>query len=273
VLSKEDLFINHFPSLHIGDDGAVVGNTVYSKDVFVEDVHFKKEWLSVKQIAQKAMLVNISDAIVMNAKPKYALIGIGFPKSFSKKDLKDLSDGFKAVAEKYGIEIIGGDTVSSDKIFISITLVSKTKRPIFRSGAKVGDLVAYTGSLGDVQKDFDALLSKKKIKKSSKFIKPVLKDAFFYKAAPFINSAIDISDGLFKELSRLSKQSSVGFEFFEEIKKSVGCSGEEYEILFTFSKEDLEKVNKIAKNKKTDINIIAKVTKGRFNSPCKEHHF
>ena len=87
-MNKEDYFISLFKSKKIGDDGAVIGDYIYSNDAFFENVHFKKEWLSLDQIAYKAMIVNISDAIAMNAKPLYALLSIAIPSTYSKNDLK-----------------------------------------------------------------------------------------------------------------------------------------------------------------------------------------
>jgi thiamine-monophosphate kinase len=273
--SKENFFIEQFTknTNHIGDDGAVIGKWVYSQDAFFENVHFKKEWMSLEQIATKAMLVNISDAIVMNAKPKYALLTVAIPKNYSEDDLVLLAKGFKKTAKKYGVEIIGGDTISNEKLDISVTIVSKTKKPILRSGAKVGELVAHTGMLGSVKKDLDILLGGGAVDKKSKFIKPKLNPEFFYDIAPYISSALDISDGLFFELGRVSRASGVGFELFEEIDMEVGCSGEEYEVLFTFDVKYLQKIEKIAKKYKIDINIFAKVIEGSYECPCKEHHF
>ena len=106
-MNKEDFFIQQFSnSKFIGDDGAVVGEFVYSQDAFFEDVHFKTSWMSLKQISQKAMLVNVSDAIVMNAIPKYALLTVAVPRTYTKKDLIQLSLGFKKIAKQYNIEII-----------------------------------------------------------------------------------------------------------------------------------------------------------------------
>ncbi|MGE4456529.1 MAG: thiamine-phosphate kinase [Arcobacteraceae bacterium] len=273
--SKENFFIEQFSknTNHIGDDGAVIGKWVYSQDAFFENVHFKKEWMSLSQIAQKAMLVNISDAIVMNAKPKYALLTVAIPKTYSKDDLVSLANGFKKTAKKFGVEIVGGDTISNEKLDISVTIISKTKNPILRSGAKVGQLVAHTGSLGSVKKDLDVLLGGGEIDKKSKFIKPKLNPEFFYDIAPYISSALDISDGLFFELGRVSRASGVGFELFEEIDMEVGCSGEEYEVLFTFDVKHLKEIEKKAKKHKIDINIFAKVIAGSYECPCKEHHF
>ncbi len=274
VKNKENYFIKQFTSSkHIGDDGAVIGKYVYSMDAFFENIHFKREWLSLKQIASKAMLVNISDAIVMNAKPKYALLSVAIPSDFNKKQLDELAKGFKKVAKKFDIEIIGGDTISNNKLDISVTIISTTKKPIYRTGTKQDDYLCYTNNLGSVKRDLEKLLARKEINKKSKFIKPNLKPEFFYKISKYINSAMDISDGLFFELERLSKANNIGFEFFDKIPKEVGCSGEEYEILFSFDKKHKEKIQKIAKKHNIKLNIFAKATSGQYDCPCINHHF
>ncbi|AXH09233.1 thiamine-phosphate kinase [Malaciobacter halophilus] len=274
-MNKEDYFIQQFTNQTklIGDDAAVVGNMVYSQDAFFENVHFKREWMSLKQIASKAMLVNISDAIAMNAKPLYALLTVAIPKDFSTSDLRKLANGFKKVANDYGIKIIGGDTISNEKLDISITIISQTSNPKYRADAKIGDLVCYTGTLGSCKKDLKKLLKGKKVPSKAKFIKPKLKGDFFYDISKYVNASLDISDGLFFELQRVSKASKVGFEFFDEISPEVGTSGEEYEMLFTFPKKHLEKVMLSAKNHKVPLNIFAKVIKGSYKTTAKNHHF
>ena len=280
-MNKENYFIKKVANnSFIGDDGAVVPNElkkderyVYSMDGFFQDVHFKTEWMSLKQIAMKSMIINISDAIVMNAVPKYALLTVAIPKEYTKKDLKELASGFNKIAKEYGITIIGGDTISNTKLDISITIISITSNPIYRTGTKKDDLVCYTGNLGSTKKDLERLFKNKKISKKSKFISPKLNASFFYDIAPYINSALDISDGLSFELERLSKINKLGFEFFDEIKANVACSGEEYEVLFTFNPKYKKKIEKIAKKYSVKLNIFAKATKGKYKCKCKEHHF
>ncbi len=272
-MNKEDFFISGFQNSFIGDDGAVVGEFVYSKDLFCEDIHFKREWFSLTQIVEKSFLVNISDAIVMNAKPKYTLIGIKIPKNFTKDELLEINAAFKKIASLYNITIIGGDTIAGDKLDISITIISQTKNPIFRKGVKVGDYLAHTGELGESLKDLNRLFMGQKISKNSKFIRPKLKDKFFYKVAPFINSALDISDGLYKDLSRLGVINQIGFKFIKKFKKNEACSGEEYEILFSFNKKNLQKIKAIAQKTKTKITIFAIAKRGKFKNQCKENHF
>jgi len=274
TINKENYFISKFAdSKFIGDDGAVVGKYVYSMDAFFENVHFKTDWMTLKQIAMKSMLVNISDAIVMNAIPKYALLSVAIPPHFTTTDLDKLASGFKKIAKQYNITIIGGDTISNNKLDISITIISETKNPVYRTGTNVGDFVCFTGELGSVKKDLDKLLAGQKVKKSSKFIKPKLKASFFYEIAPYINSALDISDGLFFELERLSKANNIGFDFFDNIKKEVGCSGEEYEVLFTFDPKKVKTIIKIAKKHNVKLNIFAKTSNEKYECDCKSHHF
>ena len=274
-VNKEDFFIKQFNknSKIIGDDGAVVGNLVYSCDAFFENVHFKKEWMSLEQIAKKAMLVNISDAIAMNAKPKYALLSVAIPKEYSIKDIKKLANGFIEIAKRYGIEIIGGDTISNKKLDISITIISQTKNPKLRSTIKKNDLLCYTGSLGTSKRDLETLLLGGKISKKSKFIEPKLNANFFFEVSKYVTASMDISDGLFFELERLSKQSKKGFKFFYDIPKSIGCSGEEYELLFSFSQKHQAKIENIAKKHNVNLNIFAKAIKGKYKCDCKNHHF
>lgn len=273
-MNKEQFFINSIQnSKYNGDDGAFIDGYVYSMDAFFEDIHFKKDWFTLKQIAYKSMLVNISDAIAMNAKPKYALISIAIPKYYTNGDLKELANGFKKAAKDFDFEIIGGDTIENHKLDISITIISKTSKPIYRSGVKEGDYLCYTGKLGDSKKDLEALLSGKKIKKSSKFIKPVLKADFFYEASKYINASMDISDGLFLDLEKLSIASNIGFDIFRKIDDNIASSGEEYEILFSCSQKNLKKIEQIAKKHKTKLNFFAKAVKGSFRTNLSNHHF
>lgn len=274
-MSKEAFFISEFSSKHIGDDGAVVGDFVYSKDLFCEDIHFKRSWMSLGQIAQKSMLVNLSDAIAMNAKPKWILIGIVMPKQFTYEQLRELSIGFQNVARTYGAEIIGGDTTAGDKLMISITIIAKRpSKVLYRSGAKLGDLVAFTGILGHSYKELTRLLRGGHVGKDSRFMKPHLKADFLYKAAQHLHAGMDISDGLSKDLSRLLKASgNLGLHVKHKLPKRTLCSGEEYEMLFSFDARKKKSIERIAKQTRTKITIVGKVVRKHYVCRCKEHHF
>ena len=157
-MDKERYIFEKFRSKLNGDDCAVIGERAYCKDLFVEGVHFRRGWLSLREIGAKAMLVNISDMIATNARAKYALLGLALPREIGTREIDELCAGVSETAREWGIRIIGGDTIGSDRIALSVSLIGKCKRPVFRSGARVGDLIAHTGELGGVGRDLAVLL-------------------------------------------------------------------------------------------------------------------
>ncbi|MEN8304135.1 MAG: thiamine-phosphate kinase [Campylobacterota bacterium] len=272
-MNLENYFISQIRSNHIGDDGAYIDGYVYSKDAFFENIHFKTKWMNYYQIAQKAMLVNISDAIAMNATPKFALLSVAMPKSMSKHDMRELVRGFESVSKEYGIEIIGGDTISNTKLDITITIISKTKNPLLRSGVKVGDYLAYSGELGSSAKDLRKLLNLGTIHNSSKFVDIKLRADFIKHSSRYLKSGMDISDGLFSDLGKISSLNRVGFKFLTKIPKLIGCSGEEYEMLVAFDKRNIKAIKRRAEQSRTKLNIFAKATRKKYINRCKAHHF
>ena len=225
------------------------------------------------QIGRKAMLVNISDAVAMNAKPRYALLSVAMPKSMKKSDMRALANGFKDAAELYGIEIIGGDTIGNAKLDITITIVSTTKGPLPRNGVRNGDLLAYTGSLGRSLKDLRKLFNLGKIHKKSKFINIELRSAFVKNSRRRLNAGMDISDGLFSDLGKMASANGLGFKFHQKIAKSVGCSGEEYEMLVAFDKRRKKAILRGAKRSRTKLTIFASASRRKYANRCKAHHF
>ncbi len=272
-MELESYFISRFATKKIGDDGAFIDGFVYSKDAFFENVHFKKEWLSYKQAAYKAMVVNISDAVAMNAKPKYALLAVSMPKEISPKEMEEIAQGFKEAAKKYGVEIIGGDTIAGDKLDITVTIVSKAKKPLFRKGLKQGDLVAYTGELGRSKKELQKLLRGGKIHKKSKFLTIDLRARFIEQTRRYLHAGMDISDGLFSDLEKLATINKKGFVFKKKIDKKIGCSGEEYEILVGFDTRYKQAILRRAKQTRTPLTIFAKARRTNYKNICKGHHF
>ncbi|ADN09302.1 thiamine-phosphate kinase [Sulfurimonas autotrophica] len=272
-MNLENYFISKFNSKYIGDDGALIGNVVYSKDAFFENVHFKRKWMSCFEIAQKAMLVNISDAVAMNARPKYALLSVSMPKSMTKSDMEALANGFKSVAQQYNIEIIGGDTISNSKLDITVTIVSETKKPLLRSKVRQNYLFAYTGRLGDSAKDLKKLQNLGKIHKKSKFVNIHLRDKFVSNNIRILKAGMDISDGLYSDLDKMASLNRVGIQFLKKIPKCIACSGEEYEMLVAFDARDTKKLLMHAKKSRTKLTIFAKAARNRYINRCKAHHF
>lgn len=272
-IDKEHYLINKLSSKYIGDDAAVVGNTLYSMDAFFEDVHFKRAWMSMTQIGRKAMLINLSDAIAMNAKPQFALVTVSLPKDISEQEIDELTQSLESTAHEYGCEIIGGDTVGGDKVHLSITIVSRSDDPLLRSGLKEDDLLAYTGTLGESKQDLDALFRGEKISKNSRFFEPTLRADFIEKARPFLHAGMDISDGLFCDMNKLLDINEYGFKILKDISEEKGLSGEEYEMLVSFSQHEFETVKRIAEETDTPLTVFAKVVKNNERFKCVSHHF
>jgi len=272
-VDKESFYISLFNNKFIGDDAAVADGRVYSADAFCENIHFKREWMSLKRIAAKAVAVNASDAVAMNATPKYALVTIAIPKAFTPAQMEELAKGLKEACEEYGCQIIGGDTVASDRLDISIALVSTTKRPIYRKPVREGYLLAYTGDLGSVAKDLGRLLRGGRVSPRSKFISPKLRTDFMRRAARQIRAAMDISDGLFEDLAKMMRLNRKGVRFLAPIPKAKGCSGEEYELLFAFDPRHKRSILARARAARTPVTIFGQVERGRFRNICKPNHF
>ena len=272
-MNAEDYLINRLSSPYIGDDGAIVEDRIYSMDAFFEGVHFKREWMTLKQIARKAMLINISDAVAMNAQPIYALVALSLPKEITTDEIDEIIDSIHKTASEFGCEIIGGDTIAGERLDFTITIISKSQNPLTRKGLKEGDLLAYTGSLGESRRDLNRLFNGEKIASDSRFIEPVLRQEFIKRARPYLSVGMDISDGLFSDTNKLLDYNSVGFEPTIDIGYDIGSSGEEYEMLVGFSANNLEKILEISKTLNIGFTVFAKIVNNidRFESVT--HHF
>jgi thiamine-monophosphate kinase len=270
---------NHFISLmsqkhsRIGDDGAIVGEWIYSKDIFFENVHFKRQWLTPYQIGTKAMIINISDAIAMNAEPKYALVGAAMPRKMSLEDMSELVRGMRECAESFGVEIIGGDTISNVKLDLSITIVSQSNHPLLRKGLKAGDLIAHTGHIGESLRQLRYLMAGGKVHSKSRFVSPVLRQKFIQKARPYLHCGMDISDGLYSDSTKLCSANNLGLQWSRKLHKNVACSGEEYEMLFAFHPRHKHALMRISRCTRTPFTVVATAKRGKVSNRCKAHHF
>jgi len=272
-MDKEHYFINRMKSKYIGDDAAVVGNRIYSMDAFFEDTHFKRVWMSMAQIGRKAMLVNLSDAIAMNAQPQFALVTVSLPQEMTTEEIDALTQSLEETAQEYGCEIIGGDTVAGEKLHLCITIISHSDDPLLRKGLEEGDLLAYTGSLGESKRDLERLFRGEKIADHSRFLEPKLQQEFILKARPYLSAGMDISDGLYCDTNKLLDTNKYGFTILKSISEDIGFSGEEYEMLVGFKKEHLERLETIAKACGTTLTVFAEVADNRARFSCKSHHF
>jgi len=270
----EDFWIESLESNFIGDDGAIVGKSIYAMDAFWEGSHFQREWMSPEQIAYKAFMVNLSDMVAMNAKPLYMLLTVALPKDISKEALQKMSSTFNRLSKEHNIALIGGDTIGSDKIGIAITIIGTSEQPLKRDSLQDGDILAYTGTLGEAKRDLERLLRGQSIKSDSKFYKPILRQEFISKASSYLSGGMDISDGLYCDTNKLLKASSLFLKELAVIPPAVGESGEEYEMLVAFPAKNLAKVSKIAKECNTPLTVFAQAsTKESKFYPCSSQHF
>jgi thiamine-monophosphate kinase len=252
---------NKFPFSHglgIGDDASVVRNgkhfQLISSDILIEDVHFRLRDISLPELALKALAVNISDIAAMGGLAQYFYLGLGFPGRLSGAELLLFFSGLRQGCRKWQVELAGGDYSRAEKMSIAITIIGQSQRPVLRSGARPGDWIAVTGPTGESALGLQLLL---RGETASPFIRRHKLTVPQYKKglllAGFVNSMIDISDGLLLDLSRLLKASGTGAEIdYEKIpvsrpfkklcrqynfseKELVLAGGEDYQLLFTIS--------------------------------------
>jgi thiamine-monophosphate kinase len=270
---KESFLIQTLHSKYIGDDGAVVGRMIYSADAFCEDVHFRREWMTPAQIGRKAMLVNLSDAVAMNATPDYALLTLSLPADFTEEAIGQLIHALEETAAEWGCEIIGGDTVGGDKLNLSITLISHSNAPLMRTGLRVGDLLAYTGTLGESRRDLARLEAGESIADDSRFFRPILRAGFVRKIRPWLRVGMDISDGLFCDTNKLLDLNRCGYTARQSLDLEIGWSGEEYEMLIGFDSRHAATIKAQAAVQGISVTIYAEVTHNTDRFPCESHHF
>ncbi len=220
----------------IGDDAAVVKVTdrkfLITSDMLIEGVHFDLSFTTFFQLGYKFLAVNISDILAMGGTPKYFLISLGIPKDYDSEDIYELYSGVKKIAGKFGIAVIGGDTCATRQgLVLSGTLIGNANRIISRSGAKEGDGIFITDTLGDSAMGLQLLKTRGKrvhtfsppsprLKLIKKHLMPHIKQL---KSTSKITSMIDVSDGLLADLSHICDESKVGAIIYKE---KIPLSGE-----------------------------------------------
>src|SRR5918993_201007 len=167
--------------LGVGDDAAVIDHfgkqTVITTDMLVEGIHFDLMYTPLKHLGYKSVIVNLSDIYAMNAVPTQITLSIAFSNRFSLEALQEFYDGVYAACEKYGVDLVGGDTTSSQKGFvISVTAIGEVTpdKYVKRSGAKKGDLLCVSGDLGGAYLGLLFLEREKKIFLENPAIQPDL---------------------------------------------------------------------------------------------------
>ncbi len=231
-------------------------NLISTCDMLIQSRHFPEN-MSYYDMGFKAVTVNVSDLAAMGAEPLGFLLAIALPKDLDIDSFKEILEGVLKACDYYEIPLIGGDTNESSEIIITGTALGLTEKPIMKDTYQKGDLIAVTGdiglaALGFELSDLDNIYSKHALKPKAKIKEGIiLKD--------FATSATDITDGLASELYEIKKD-NYGFMIYEEM---LGISdeykrladnlnldyldlilhvGEDFELLFTISKDNIEKL-------------------------------
>lgn len=274
--------------LSAGDDAAVIDTfgkqMLVSTDMLLEGVHFDLMYMPLKHLGYKAVVVNLSDIYAMNGQPKQITVSIAISNRFSVEALDELYEGVQMACERYGVDLVGGDTTTSPKgLVISVTAIGEVddNRFVTRSGAQENDLICVSGDLGAAYMGLLLLEREKQIFLENPGIQPdleaqthILSKFMKPEAARDIIQALhdknilpsammDISDGLSSELHHICRQSNLGAQIFEEklpiheqtrfnaerfgIAATTAAlnGGEDYELLFTVSPEMFTPISQI----------------------------
>lgn len=246
----------------IGDDSAVLEYTrkkymLVCSDMIIEGIHFNKKD-SLRRVGGKALNVSLSDIGAMAGEPKYFTFSIGLKSGLSLRETDELVEGVLSAAKRFNVQLIGGDTNSSDKIVLETTVIGFVDRNIctFRSGSKVGDGIFVTGSLG------------KSILGHHLDFVPRIKYAGIIAKKLKPHSMIDISDGLVNDLDHIIRAGKIGavlYGYNIPVRKTADLEnalydGEDFELLFTVGKEYIESAKKLAKGLDIKLSHIGYIT-------------
>lgn len=292
----------------IGDDAAVIAASPtqwwhITTDLLAEGVHFDWSTASPKSVGYRAAMANLSDLAAMGAVPRYLLTSLAVPTMFESAQVYELYEGLMKACRRHGVRLVGGDTSSSKAgLFLSITLIGTTaaRRALFRHGARVGDRIFVTGTLGDSLAGLQLLMRDKTprvtqsdsppLRKShreflvNRHLHPTarLAEGQWLNTAQLATAAIDLSDGLSGDLRHICEESRVGAELdLGTLPISPACrayaelcglppvqlaltGGEDYELLFTTPANNQSTVERQARARGYHLTCIGTIRPRRF---------
>jgi thiamine-monophosphate kinase len=272
----------------IGDDAAWVrdrfGSFLASTDLLIEGIHFDLRWTSLFALGYKTLAVNLSDIAAMGGVPAYLLLSLGIPADFRTHEIDEFYRGIRRLASQTGVALVGGDTSIADSLLISACIIGGAPyKPITRRGAKAGDDIYVTGTIGDSALGLH-LLKRGSVGKTgqaeflvSRHHQPTARLAVgsFLAREGLATAMIDVSDGLVQDLGHICKASGVGAVIWEDnvplsaaYRKLAGNSGtklaltggEDYELLFCARPRDRTRITKIQQRTRTPVTRIGTCT-------------
>ncbi|MBC8462059.1 MAG: thiamine-phosphate kinase [Deltaproteobacteria bacterium] len=279
----------------IGDDCAVIGpyqDRVFliTTDLLVEDIHFIWDRISPVDLGQKAVAVNLSDIAAMGGIPRHLFLSLAIPPAMGVETLHSFYQGIKAMCERYDTNVLGGDTSASpDGLTINVTAIGEARgdEVLFRSGAKAGDKIYLTGTLGDsaaglrlIKEEFSAPAPLAAVlKEAHNRPQPQVEAGRVIAQSGLATAMIDVSDGVLSDLGHVCGASGVGGILFESalpISNSLKAlaeinnfnpyelalsGGEDYQLLFTVPREDAGQFETIfQENSSSPIYCLGEIT-------------
>ena len=272
----------------ISDDAAVYRIDdervhVLTTDAMIEGIHFDRTFMPMEHLGFKAMSINVSDIVAMNAEPRYATVTLGVPQQVPVEALGQLYEGIKQACRAYGMTVVGGDTTAAHQFTISVSVVGEAQEDaiVYRSSAQPGDVLCVTGDLGASFAGLKALVENREQlqEEGEEGFEPNL-DRFNYVIQRHLappaqlkairdwaehglqpNALIDISDGLASEVNHICEASGVGAlvhetklplaqetreaakHFGEDVNMYALFGGEDYELLFALPEDELDKLS------------------------------
>jgi thiamine-monophosphate kinase len=277
---KSSFLANDVEVLKIGNSKFIV-----KSDMLVQSTDVPPG-MKIQDIARKSIVACVSDFACKGIQPSFATIAVAMPRNFTLKMIKELADGFLKSSQEFGLQIVGGDTNEGKEIIIEVSMFGVSNKKISaRGGAKVGDIVMVSGPFGYSSAGLKIILDGYKgdvefTKRCKKAIfTPHPRLGFGLKAARYFSSSMDSSDGLSITLNDMSGQSKRRFVITNlpaeddlikfacqnkiNLNNLVFCGGEEYEIIFTISPKNLQKVKNLAKKVKISLFEIGHVFSGK----------
>jgi thiamine-monophosphate kinase len=209
-------------ALGIGDDAAILapvgGPLVWTIDAAVEGVHFRREWLSFEDLGFRATMAAASDLAAMGADPVGILAALALPGDVSDDDLRRIAEGQRAAADAVGAPLVGGNLARGGEISIATTALGRATRPLKRSGARPGDALFVAGCLGLAAAGLEMLRRGSSLEDDraraavTAWRRPIAQIAAGRRAAQIASAAIDVSDGLARDLGHIARESDVRIE-------------------------------------------------------------
>ena len=260
----------------VGDDAAIISNSsnkesIVSIDTSIKDVHFLSS-MNATDIAYRSVAIALSDLAACGATPAWYTLALTM-EDFDEEWLKDFSEGLRIISEEFKFPLIGGDTTKGSlSISVQVTGYCDPGKALTRKGSIEGDLVFVSGLIGEASRGLRALQNDEdNTKEVSSYLRPRARIDLGQRLIGIASSAIDVSDGLIKDLGHICSESNLGCEILiddiptsltEPLTSGEINQGDDYEICFSANEKYLSEIEGIAEELKIPITAIGKMTKG-----------